>query len=158
MKKIIKGKKYDTETAKELGSYSNGVGWRDFSHVSETLYQKRTGEYFLHGEGGPMTCYSRQIDSQNWSSGEKIIPMTEDEARDWAEKNLDADDFEELFGEVSEDDASGQIAELVKRSGLSQRAFAEQYHIPLRTLENWCNGDRTPPEYVPYLIQMTMDK
>lgn len=48
MKKIINGKAYNTETAKELGSYWNGYPHGDFSYVCETLYVKRTGEYFLH--------------------------------------------------------------------------------------------------------------
>ena len=50
MKKIIKGKVYDTDTARELASWANGGNWRDFSHLEETLYRKKTGEYFLHGE------------------------------------------------------------------------------------------------------------
>ena len=58
MKKIINGKKYDTDTAQELASWDNGGGWRDFHHCEETLYRKKTGEFFLFGEGGPMTKYA----------------------------------------------------------------------------------------------------
>ena len=47
MKKIINGKKYDTETAKWLGDYWNGLGGNDFKKLFETLYQKKTGDYFL---------------------------------------------------------------------------------------------------------------
>ena len=43
MKKIINSKKYDTSTAKPLYTMSNGA-YGDFSHVSETLYVKKTGE------------------------------------------------------------------------------------------------------------------
>ncbi len=48
MKKIINGKRYDTETAKLIGSdgYSNPS---DFNYWSEDLYQKKTGEFFLYG-------------------------------------------------------------------------------------------------------------
>lgn len=71
MKKIINGKKYDTETANAVGAYANSGRWCDFTHYEETLYQKRTGEYFLHGEGGPMTKYA-VAESQNcWTGGEK---------------------------------------------------------------------------------------
>ena len=55
MKKIINGRKYDTETAKEIGYWSNGYPCSDFNHCEETLYLKKTGEYFLYGEGGALT-------------------------------------------------------------------------------------------------------
>ena len=47
MKKIINGKIYDTDTAKEIDSISHGDGPRDFRYYHEVLYRKRTGEYFL---------------------------------------------------------------------------------------------------------------
>lgn len=104
MKKIINGRKYDTETAKKMARWSDGLSFRDFTHVEEVLYQKRTGEFFLHGAGGPSTRYARSC-SGGWSSGEEIIPLTWNSAREWAEEHLDADDYEEIFGEVSEDDS-----------------------------------------------------
>ena len=55
MKKILGGKKYDTETACVVGNYGNGNS--GFGTCSETLYRKRTGEFFLYGEGGPMSKY-----------------------------------------------------------------------------------------------------
>jgi hypothetical protein len=101
MKKIINGKKYDTNTAKILGSagYSHPG---DFSYWQETLYRKKTGEFFVHGIGGAMSRYARQTGPNEWTGGEKIIPLTREEARKWAEKNLDAEEFEEVFGEVEE--------------------------------------------------------
>ena len=51
MQKIIRGKKYDTDTAKEVCCYSNNLPFGDFDWIQETLYVKRTGEYFLHGKG-----------------------------------------------------------------------------------------------------------
>ena len=62
MKKIINGKKYDTATAHECGTWSNAGSWRDFSHIEETLYRKRTGEFFLFGEGGPMTRFEKECE------------------------------------------------------------------------------------------------
>ena len=43
-------KKYDTETARAVADYANNGNWRDFTHFEETLYQKKTGEFFLYGE------------------------------------------------------------------------------------------------------------
>lgn len=63
MKAIINGHKYNTDTAKLIASYANRGGWRDFHHFEEALYKKKTGEFFLHGEGGSETKYSRQVDS-----------------------------------------------------------------------------------------------
>lgn len=101
MKKIINGKRYDTSTAKELSSYSYGYP-RDFEHWEETLYRKSTGEFFLHGEGGPSSKYAESAGGNCWTGGEKIIPLTLDEAKQWAEKHLDGDEYEEIFGEVEE--------------------------------------------------------
>ena len=105
MKKIINGKVYDTEKAKELGTYSNAGGWRDFNHFEETLYQKRTGEFFLFGEGGPMTRYAEAEGQNSWSGGRRIMPMSYDEARKWAEEHLNADEYEEIFGAIDESGA-----------------------------------------------------
>ena len=95
MKKVINGKLYDTEKAKELGFDGGGDG---FSRWHEELYKKRTGEYFLYGEGGPMTKYAVSISNNSWSGGEKIIPLSADKAREWAEEHLDADEYAEIFG------------------------------------------------------------
>lgn len=101
MRKIINGRKYDTETAKELGDYWNGLGENDFENFSEILYQKKTGEYFLYGEGGPASKYAEHCPG-GWTSGKGIIPMTESEAMKWAEEHLDCDECEAIFGEVEE--------------------------------------------------------
>lgn len=104
MKKIINGKSYDTTTAREVASTYHGDGPRDFHYYSETLYCKRTGEYFLAGEGGPMTKYSHSTGQNSWSGGEKIFPITLAEAKEWMEKERDAEDYEAEFGAVTEDD------------------------------------------------------
>lgn len=98
MKKIINGKLYDTETAKKVGFWHNAGSWRDFNHVEETLYRKRTGEFFLFGEGGPASRYAKKVDQNSWSGGEEIKPLSAAMAREWAEQNLDADDYAEIFG------------------------------------------------------------
>ena len=45
------------------------------------------------------------------------------------------------------------IKELRAELGLSQRAFAQRYRIPLRSIENWEGGQRTPPDYVLDLLE-----
>jgi len=108
MKKIINGRLYDTETAKELGSdsYSNR---RDFHYWVETLYKKRTGEFFIYGEGGPLSKYAEAVGLNEWSGGERIMPLSYAEAQEWAENHLDGDTYIEIFGEPEEDDAKQKI-------------------------------------------------
>ena len=102
MKKIINGKNYDTETATEIATQTNGVSYSDFRYVIEILYQKKTGEYFLYGEGGPLTKYAESAGDNSWRGGKVITPFSEKEAKIWCEMNLDVDEYEEIFGEVEE--------------------------------------------------------
>lgn len=106
MKKIIGGKKYDTDTAKRVGSFESGyIG--DFEWRHEELYLKATSEFFLAGEGGAKTRWaSRTIDG--YSSGEGILPLTLDEAREWAEEHLTQAEVEELFQIPKEEVDSGK--------------------------------------------------
>ena len=101
MRKIINGKMYDTETAKEIGQASNNLSSSDFRYYEEKLFRKKTGEFFLYGHGGPLTEY-RKACGDMWSGGSKIIPISLDEAKIWVENNLWAELYIELFGEVDE--------------------------------------------------------
>ena len=108
MKAIINKKMYDTETATEIGG--NGYSTpNDFAHYYERLYQKANGEYFLHAEGGPLSKYNRSVGTNETSGSETIIPLTTEEARNWAEDNLDADDYIAAFGAPSEGDDGGFV-------------------------------------------------
>lgn len=44
------------------------------------------------------------------------------------------------------------IRELRESIGMSRKEFSLHTGIPIRTLEDWEAGRRTPPEYVPRLI------
>ena len=44
------------------------------------------------------------------------------------------------------------IKELRESTGMSRKEFSEHSGIPVRTLEDWEAGRRTPPEYIPRLI------
>lgn len=107
MKQIISGKVYDTATAKECGDWSNNQ--RGFDWISETLYRKKTGEFFVHGEGGARTQYATRVEQNMWAGGERIMPLSYAEAREWAEQHLDGDAYEAIFGEVTEDGSRQQV-------------------------------------------------
>ena len=86
--KVINGKMYNTLTAKLLASYDNGLSYTDFDYHSSDLYRKRTGEYFLYIQDGRANC--------------SIRPITESEAKEWAERHCDGDEYVAIFGNVEE--------------------------------------------------------
>ena len=49
-------------------------------------------------------------------------------------------------------DTQNKIKELRIQTGLNRKEFSEYIGIPLRTVEDWESGRRTPPEYIPRLI------
>jgi hypothetical protein len=105
MRKIINGKAYDTDKAKAIGrEWESTVYVTDFDYYCEQLYRKRTGEYFLHGQGNAASKYSRSEGNNSWTGGSAIIPLTYESAREWAEKHLDAEEYEAEFGVVDESD------------------------------------------------------
>lgn len=98
MKKVINGKLYNTETAELIDDYSSGLNNRDFRNITEELYRKKNGEFFLYGYGGAMTKY-RERCGDMWGSGENIIPITEAEAKEWLEAHSTAETYIEIFGQ-----------------------------------------------------------
>ena len=135
MRKIIKGRLYDTDTAQEVAQAEHGYPG-DVERIVETLYRKRTGEFFLHGKGGPATWAARQVGKFDRTAGEEIAPLTYDEAIKWAEENLEPDVYEKIFGEVSEDGetclhspisaaAKAKLEREAARRGITQRSILE---------------------------------
>ena len=49
-------------------------------------------------------------------------------------------------------DIANTIKELRESTGMSRKEFSEHTGIPVRTLEDWEAGRRTPPEYIPRLL------
>ena len=78
---------YNTYTAKQIGSYNNGLYVNDFGFYGEALYQKKTGEFFLVFE----TYFN--ID---------VLPTSEKKAKIWCEEHISADKYIALFGKVDE--------------------------------------------------------
>lgn len=102
MNKVINGKRYDTETAELVGEWDNGHRYGEFQYECEELYRKKTGEFFLYGSGGAMSSYAVPSGNNNWTGSSKITPISIDEAKEWVERNLDADDYEKYF-EIEEE-------------------------------------------------------
>lgn len=96
MKRIICGKVYDTETATEVASCQRGVRY-GFDYIEETLYRKRTGEFFLHGLGGSETKYAERADG-GFAPGECIVALSYGQAMEWAASHMPVSHFDALFG------------------------------------------------------------
>lgn len=45
------------------------------------------------------------------------------------------------------------VKKLRAQTGLSQRAFSDYFNIPFRTLQDWEQGRRTPPDYVVSMME-----
>lgn len=101
MKKVIKGKMYNTETAANVGCWDNGLYCNDLYYCSETLYKKKTGEFFIYGEGGAGSRYAGR-DNDFTCYGEIIMPMSLQDAKEWAELKMEADTYIKVFGEPEE--------------------------------------------------------
>lgn len=80
MMKLIKGRKYNTDTATKLIEYKIGLGSK------QVLFLKRTGEFFL------------------FINDEKIVPLKDDEARQWVKGNAP-----EMYDEIFKEDSSQKV-------------------------------------------------
>ena len=122
---------YDTETAKKLAEYRHN--YDDAAYI-EILYKKRTGEYFIYGEG----------DAGAYSSGEDIKPLTYKQAQKWFEKANNDDDslapdevYNREFGKAQKDEvkeatsinlsrtAKRKLEQMALKHGTSQSKIVE---------------------------------
>jgi len=101
MRSIIDGKMYNTATAILVADhqYSN---CHDLDYENEELYLKKTGEWFLFGEGGSRSKYREPYGSGNWCGGEIIKPFTKEEAKKWLADNKCTTAYIKYFGEPEE--------------------------------------------------------
>ena len=93
---IINGKRYDINRATILYNWNNRKLESDPDYLSESLYRKKTGEYFLYGIGGANTRYG-VWEGVTGRAGDKIMPLTPAEARLWVESHATADEYAEIF-------------------------------------------------------------
>ena len=103
MKQIIEGRRYNTETAQEIGSGGGKAYPGDFHYYSESLYKTPRGNYFLAGEGGPLSRYGRPAYGGGTCGGDGILPVSKEDALSWCEEHLDPEDYSEFFEDLIED-------------------------------------------------------
>lgn len=95
MKKVIKNRVYDTNTATLIHSEASGDG---FTLRFKELYRKRTGEYFFYQGGGANTEYRTELRGGDYGGSEFIVPTTPDKAKEWAQEVMEGDEYIAAFG------------------------------------------------------------
>ena len=99
MRRVIDGLIYDTEEAEGIASANSGYPAGDFRGMEETLYRTKNGNWFLCGEGGPMTKYAIPVGNMK-GGGRKLIPMIDDiEVLAWLEEHEETEAIEKYFSE-----------------------------------------------------------
>ena len=102
MKKIINRKLYDTDTATLIGEWDNGAQCWGFNYITKELYKTPRGEYFLYVWGGATTAYAEPC-CGGMGEGQTIELLTKDEACEFAEKHLTADEYLSEFDLLEQD-------------------------------------------------------
>lgn len=82
MERVIKGKRYNTDTAKVVAVWTP----EDGEKRTETLYRKITGEYFLFID---IEC--------PWETSTKIKPLTYEVAKEWGRIKMSEDEYSKEF-------------------------------------------------------------
>jgi len=100
VKRIINGKLYNTETAKCVASFDAEYDERD--SFSESLYIKKTGEWFLLTERRPEDLEFVYYGGNCGGQGYDIEPYSENQAKEWLVAYDFVDVYIEYFGEPEE--------------------------------------------------------
>ena len=103
MKRVIGGKQYNTETAKLVGNWTNGLNPTDYLYGEERLYRTRSGCYFLHCYGCPRSK-SNPWESPEEEGLEKILPLNFQQAEQWARESLSIEGYQTAFGNTTSEE------------------------------------------------------
>jgi hypothetical protein len=94
MRNIINRKIYDTETAELIFDTSNRNGVSDFGFERSGLYRTTRGAWFLAGNGGPMSRFSRTLSDRSRTEGSGCIPLTPADALSELERHNAAEEID----------------------------------------------------------------
>ena len=94
-----------TATAKKLAEWDEN-GTDPLNYIAEALYRKKTGEFFVFGDGGANTKYARIGRLKVFEPGSAILPMSLEQAKEWALDRLPKNEYDDIFGDMIDDDGS----------------------------------------------------
>ena len=109
MKRVINGKVYDTDKAELIATVDHKnikYGFsNDAPHETQSFYRKKTGEFFVYAPHGSLMARNIfQHDYDRYASG-GFFPLTYQQAQKWAEHELSAEKWEEIFGDPEDDNS-----------------------------------------------------
>lgn len=114
MKKVIKNKLYNTQSATQLADWDNGYSKMDPLYVKENLFIKKTGEYFIYAYGGAATQYAERSGNNEFTDGEILLPITFEEAESWAKEKLSAEVYDKIFGIIPDSENKEEVGIYLK--------------------------------------------
>jgi hypothetical protein len=92
MRVVINGKRYDTSSAILIGEAGYCGPKADLEWWEAGLYKTpRAERYFIAGAGNAMTRWGQRTDNKGRIGGFGIFPMQREEALEWAERYLTAE-------------------------------------------------------------------
>lgn len=101
MKIVIKNSLYNTDTARKIGQYKNLRYSTDFVEVLETLYQSRSGKYFVHAKAvdmdGNLEDGMAVLFANKTPEPQRIFPLSFEKANNYAKEKLSEDEYKRLY-------------------------------------------------------------
>ncbi len=126
MKKILNGKLYDTDTARLIADVPHTNITGSEGACEQRLYLKKNGEFFLWLSGARSEIVSNMaLDNGVHDRERHFYPISYEQARKWAESEMSADEWLELF-EPEEDDSTSQLALRISTTAYNKLKRAAQ--------------------------------
>lgn len=97
-KRIVNGKRYNTETAEHLCNISrNGFNRGDFAYDDTDLYVTKNGNFFIAGEGGARSRWAQSYGQNGSQGGSGLRPIEKNDARSLLEQYGSPEQVEQYF-------------------------------------------------------------
>ena len=98
---VREGEYYKASSRSLIGEWSNGLPHGHALFVREQLHRRpQVGDYFLVGEGGPLTQWGKAVGKGRFTAGKGLkVPNSIQEAADWCKTHLSPTTYDIFFKE-----------------------------------------------------------
>ncbi|QSO53948.1 hypothetical protein JZ785_09320 [Alicyclobacillus curvatus] len=103
MVRVIDGKRYDTDKATEIATWTNGFEPTAFKYQEKTLYRTAKGNWFVSYDGGPIFDASFHAERNIHFEHSNIEAIDADTARKLLEQWNEINQLEEYFPDYVEE-------------------------------------------------------